>query len=97
MKVIGKMERPMEKAGLYMWMEMFTMEIGGMIKHTDMEYTKGMMEVDMKVIGRMTFNMGLGRRPGLTVINMKVITNLEIKKVKGNIYGKMEAGTQVIG
>lgn len=57
MKAIGLKTRQMVVEDLYMLMEIFMMDFGKMIKHTDMGNILIQMEHSMKEIGLMTNNM----------------------------------------
>jgi hypothetical protein len=55
-----------------------------------MEFIIIQMELNMKETGMRINSMDMERRVGLTVLCMKVITRMEIKKVKVNLFIMME-------
>ena len=71
MKDGGKIIKQMEKADLYMLMEMYMMAIGLMIKLMVLVYTAIQMVLNMKDIGKKINKIGMVLKYGLTEQNMK--------------------------
>jgi hypothetical protein len=55
-----------------------------------MEFTIIQMELNTKETGMRISNMDMERKVGLIVLCMKVITRMERKMVKANLFGVME-------
>ena len=90
-KVGGKITKPTEWVDLSMQMVMFMMEIGLMIKHTDLVFTVILMELNTKANGKKTSNMVMVLKHGQMVQDIKVNTFKERNTVKDNSHGLMEA------
>ena len=86
-KVNGEIIKQMEEENLYIQIKIFMMENGLMISHKDMEYFSIIMVQDIKVIGKMTFNMALVNKYGLTDDIIKVNISKVKNRVKENING----------
>ena len=72
----GEKIRHKGKANLFMWMVIFIMDFGQMIKLMDMEFINMLMELNMKENGRMTYNMEEVLKLGLMDLNMMEIMHL---------------------
>lgn len=93
----GLIIRLKEKVNSPMSMVIFMTVNGNKIKPRDMEFIFITMVPDIKVIGLMIINMDMEFRHGLTVADMREITNKVRKTVKVSTLGKMEAFTRETG
>ena len=90
MKVGGKEEWLTEVVVLFMQMEMYMKANGKMIKHRARVYTPTVMGLSTRACGKVISSMGLGRKYGRMVLNIKEITFKEKNTVLVNSGGLMD-------
>jgi len=91
MKGGGRITKPMVWEDLSMLMVMFMMEIGLMIRHTDLGCTVILMEQSTRANGKKTNNMAMVLKHGQMVQDMKENMFKERNTEKANLLGLMEA------
>lgn len=80
----------MEKAFLFIIMEIFIKEIGSTTMQMDMESSMEQMALFIRDNGRMTFSKEKAKKSGKKALNMKESSQKELNRVKENICLHLE-------
>ena len=97
MKVSGFTIEQREKVSSFMWMETYLMVIGCKTRQMDMECTSTLMELSMRVIGRMICRMGWVRKHGQMGLHLRGSIGWGGRRGVGITFGRMGVFTRGSG